>query len=827
MLADGTVLIDTKINTDGAEIGTQEIEKTVVGLKDSLKPLGQAVKDIPYMIKTAFSSASKSVKHLSPEFNNLQDNVDRYEDALHRAERAGQQLGDSDYDEAYKGLQRAKKAAEDYKKSLSGISNNNKKASKSGNKFNKSLRGTEKSSKGAHRGLARMLATSILFSTVFRAISAITGGLKEGINNLAQYSNNTNKALSNLMSAMTRLKNSFASAFSPIVQYVEPVLTRFINYLSQAVTYVGKLFAALTGKKYFEQATSVQQNYAESLNDTSESADKVSDSLDDTTKSAKAAQKQLAAFDELNVLDFDKDESVKIELPKAEQKTELKPEDMYETVQIESDILDMAQRIKEVLAGLFNPIKESWIENGPYVMEALHYMASSAIQLASDMGSSFMQVWNTEGYGKEITDDLLISFGNLAYTAGNLVTNFDKAWISGETGTNILRHIGDLIIELTGFIRESSEVIKNWSSDINFSPLLESFDRVLQAINPVVGDVGDLLLWFLSNVLLPIAKWGVEQGVPEVFDLIAAALWSIHSVIEALKPLGVWLLETFLLPLGKWTGDTIIAALQKIVEWLGKFSDWINNHQSAVQYATTIILAFFTAWKFVQFVNGITSMLKVTPLLIEKFVSLLGSINPIIVAVGSILSLIGVLAQNWDKMTPSERVISGILAAASAIGILAVALGALTGGVGAAVVAASLAAGIAAATIAINAGKRQVSSYQSSSSRAGRSFYPASAYSAVTYSMPKLATGTVVPPRAGEFAAILGDNNRETEVVSPLSTMKQALLEALVESGITSQNQSGTLYMQVDGKTFARLMMPYMKSEESRIGVNLVTGGTT
>lgn len=827
MLADGTVLIDTKINTDGAEIGTQEIEKTVVGLKDSLKPLGQAVKDIPYMIKTAFSSASKSVKHLSPEFNNLQDNVDRYEDALHRAERAGQQLGDSDYDEAYKGLQRAKKAAEDYKKSLSGISNNNKKASKSGNKFNKSLRGTEKSSKGAHRGLARMLATSILFSTVFRAISAITGGLKEGINNLAQYSNDTNKALSNLMSAMTRLKNSFASAFSPIVQYVEPVLTKFINYLSQAVTYVGKLFAALTGKTYFEQATSMQQNYADSLDNTSKSADKVSDSLNGTKKSAKETQKQLAAFDELNVLDFSKEKDQKVELPKIEQDTALKPEDMYETVQIESDILNTAQRIKDFLKGLFNPLKESWMENGPYVMDSLRYTSSAAIQLASDIGSSFMQVWNTEGYGKDITDDLLISFANLVYTVGNLTTNFDEAWVSGETGTNILRHIGDLILELTGFMRDASEVIKNWSSDVNFSPLLQSFDRVLQAMRPIVSDVGDLLLWFLSYVLLPIAKWGLEQGVPEVFDLIAVALWAVHSVIDALKPLGIWLWDTFLQPLGKWTGQIIIAALQKIVEWLGKFADWINKHQSLVQYATTIILSFFAAWKFTQFINGVNSMIKTIPNLVVKFISLLSSINPITVAIGSILSLIGILAQNWDKMSPTEKVISAILAAAAAVGILAVALGAVSGGVGAAVVAASLAAGILAATTAINAGKRQVASYQSSNSRSGRSSTPAYAYSAVTYSMPKLATGTVVPPRAGEFAAILGDNNRETEVVSPLSTMKQALLEALVESGITSQNQSGTLYMQVDGKTFARLMMPYMKSEESRIGVNLVTGGTT
>ena len=50
------------------------------------------------------------------------------------------------------------------------------------------------------------------------------------------------------------------------------------------------------------------------------------------------------------------------------------------------------------------------------------------------------------------------------------------------------------------------------------------------------------------------------------------------------------------------------------------------------------------------------------------------------------------------------------------------------------------------------------------------------------YKIPRLATGTVVPPNR-EFLAMLGDNKTETEVVSPLSTMKQAFMEALQESG--------------------------------------------
>nr|DAG85587.1 MAG TPA: minor tail protein [Caudoviricetes sp.] len=811
---DGTVLINTKINTDGAKTGSEDIKRTLSGTMDYIKLLPQAFKDIPSIMKHTFSSASKSIKSLTPSVRNLQDEVDRYKDALYYAEKAGYGLGDAPYDKALAGLQRAKKAMQDYKKKLLGVDNEQKKASKSGSKLNKSLKGTEKASRGARMGLGRMLATSILFSTVFRAISAVTGGLKEGMDNLAQYSDDTNKALSILMSSMTQLKNSFATAFSPLVEYAAPALAQFINLLSQAVTWTAQLLAALTGKDTFVKAVKVQQDYADSLDKTK----------DETKDAAKETEKALAPFDKLIQITTGK--------KKKEDKNELKPEDMFTTEEVSNDIKLQAEAIKNTLGKLFDPLKESWLENGPQVMKSLQNTFSAIKQLASDVGASFMQVWNVEGYGKAITDDLLITFSNLVDTVGNLVTNFDKAWVSGDTGTNILRHLGDIILEITGFFRQASESLKEWSADLDFTPLLESFDRILIAIKPIVSDVGNLLLWFLNNVLLPIAKWGIEQALPAVFDLIAAALKAIHSVIDALKPLGIWLWEEFLQPLGEWTGGVIIAALEKIVEWLTRFSDWVSQNQTLVENITLAVLAFFAAWKFSEFVLGIGQLISNLGGFMaigERVISLLArtvsNINPLVLAISGIISLIAVLAKNWNNMSPTEKVIASILAAASAVGILAVALGALAGGVGAGVVAASLAAGIAAATIAINAGKRAASAGYSGG-YGGRSAYPMSAYAAVPYRMPMLATGTVVPPRAGMFAAILGDNNRETEVVSPLSTMKQALKEALAESNISGGNQIAKAELILDGTRFGQLVVKFGKNEKNRVGVTMVTEGS-
>lgn len=65
-------------------------------------------------------------------------------------------------------------------------------------------------------------------------------------------------------------------------------------------------------------------------------------------------------------------------------------------------------------------------------------------------------------------------------------------------------------------------------------------------------------------------------------------------------------------------------------------------------------------------------------------------------------------------------------------------------------------------------------------------------------SIPRLATGTVVPPNR-EFMAVLGDNKREPEIVSPVSTMKQAVLDAILEAGgIGTQGGETNLHLTVE-----------------------------
>lgn len=122
------------------------------------------------------------------------------------------------------------------------------------------------------RGLTGILKTIGMTAKFMFASFVIRGavdGAKQGFQNLAQYSGETNRSLSLLMSSLTQLKNSLATAFAPILNVVAPILNSFIQMVINVVNSIGQLMGALTGKTTMVTAKKVNQDYAASLNSTS------------------------------------------------------------------------------------------------------------------------------------------------------------------------------------------------------------------------------------------------------------------------------------------------------------------------------------------------------------------------------------------------------------------------------------------------------------------------------------------------------------------------------------------------------------------------------
>lgn len=318
---------------------------TATASKESQKALDALNKEISKTNSKEMSLAGTNNK-LGSSYKNLSQNVDNTKNKTSGASSIFSRLGS-----AVSGLG----------KKLGGLAQN--------------LMSTSDSANNARFSIGRMVGMSILYSTVFGMISKVNSGIMTGINNLAQYSSATNASISSMMSALTQLQNSLATAFAPILSVVAPILTAFMNMLSRAITYVGMFIAALTGQKSFTKAKAVQEDYAASLQKSSSSANKAAKSTKKNASATKKANKEmqtyLSGLDEIRQFQKEKDNTPSSNsTPSAGGGgggyTGPSIGDMFEKVPIESSIADMAKKIKDLIK------KEDWEGLGAYIASGIN-----------------------------------------------------------------------------------------------------------------------------------------------------------------------------------------------------------------------------------------------------------------------------------------------------------------------------------------------------------------------------------------------------------------------------------------------------------------------
>ena len=375
------------------------------------------------------------------------------------------------------------------------------------------LKNFKKSSGGAEGAIGKLGKKLTGVWSMFKRMAlrkilmAVISGLKEGVNNLAQYSSDVNSKLSTLKSGLTQLKNSFATAFAPILTVVTPILAKLISYLSAAVTWIGKLFAALTGAKTFTKATAVQENYA--------------DSLGGTASAAKEAKRQLAGFDDLNVLSDSSSGGG------GGGGGGVSPSEMFEEVPIESSITDFIGQIKEafkngdyaeigrILGAKINEAVQkvhdfiSWDNVGGTITKVVKGFAEgfNALVYTIDwalIGDTFAQGINTiinTLYLLTTEIDWPALAGGIAKSLSSMITGIDWA----KLGTLLSTMARTLLQSIRSAIQNFDwlEIGKSVATGINNIDWVGILSDLAGAISDLVKAALDLLIGFADNL-----DWG-------------------------------------------------------------------------------------------------------------------------------------------------------------------------------------------------------------------------------------------------------------------------------------------------------------------------------
>ena len=218
--------------------------------------------------------------------------------------------------------------------------------------------------------------------------------------------------------------------------------------------------------------------------------------------------------------------------------------------------------------------------------------------------------------------------------------------------------IPDNILAFAEKIRELFGRIKDAIAELNFSPLIASVNSVLAALSPFVDLVRGTLAWGYENVLLPLAKWSIEEAAPASLNLFAAAIRAVTSIlnpiIEGLKVL--W--DEVLQPIVDWLKDRVIAVIDKTREAFDKVSETFEKHGESLKNIISSLSDILSKlWELLEpvltFVFDMLSAIFGRD--IDKFLAQLGLMLDIISGILDVL--IGILTLDFDRAAEGVKTI--------------------------------------------------------------------------------------------------------------------------------------------------------------------------
>lgn len=389
--------------------------------------------------------------------------------------------------------------------------------------FNKVQGAVEKafSPRTFKRALTTLLKYGIGVRSLYFAFRKLRNAIKEGLENLVQYqsdSNATNQAITAMNTSLLYLKNAWASAFAPVINYVMPVLTSLIDKMAEVGNAIARFVGNLTGQTVVLNAVKVDaQDYAESLKKAGSNAGGAADKVRKLTD-------RLAGFDDLNVLGKDNDDDtsgsgggggVDAYVPD--------PNDMFEYVESVSSFADMLRDAweKEDFSGLGTALKDKiieglqgidWEEIQANVMKGATLAGQFLTGLFGDP-ELFKEAGNALGEGFNTINLGISSFLDevekipLGDNLGEMVNEFLRTADFETAGDNINRVVTNLIGNIDAFVNklDSDEVVKAIEDFINGLDVGEIVAKASQC----VLDVAKLVIKVTGTLIV---DWGNAVG---------------------------------------------------------------------------------------------------------------------------------------------------------------------------------------------------------------------------------------------------------------------------------------------------------------------------
>ena len=625
MAVDGSLIFDTKINTEGFQKGRKSITNSLDGMKSAVLKFGATlgaifgVKQIIEFGKKAVESAAEinaANSQLEQTFGSLKASADeamqRVADASGIVKTRLQGIGTSIY--AF-----AKTSGMESSQALKMMEDALNIAADSAAYYDRSLEETSESLKSFLKGnfendaalglscteTTRNITANKLYGKSFQELSESQKQLTllqmvKDANQLSGAMGQASRESDGLENVLGNLKESWKQLLAvigqPILQATISVIQQMTSALSKLTEYATNAVNALS--KVFgwnnSQNNAISDSASSVSNEIANSVDNQNELTEAVEETAKAEERSLAGFDEINKIS---DETGIESQPETVDDTDIIPPQTVEvepvlsgSVEVTADVTPFEnamksaiERIKLLLDKLLKPVKIAWEDNSPQLIESIQSAFEKIKELAKSVGQSFADIW-TNGTGEQYISNIIILFTDVFNIIGDIAGALKEAWNDNGTGDALIQSYFDrwnALLELIHIIADDFREVWNDGTGVE---ICKNIFEIITNINETVANLRERfkLAWKENNT-----GKGIIQGILNIFKTIlktinditsdtkewsekldfSPLLTSIQGLLKSLEPLtenigeGLeWFYKNVLLPLASWTIEDVIPA---------------------------------------------------------------------------------------------------------------------------------------------------------------------------------------------------------------------------------------------------------------------------
>lgn len=634
------------------------------------------------------------------------------------------------------------------------ISNNLKQSSKEaktlssiGNKIQKSFSDALSPIKSMATRIIGLTKRVLFFSVIASSLRSFRDYMGEAINSNAQFSNSLAVVRENLSTA-------FASIFSAVL----PALQSFMDWLGRATAYMASFIATLFGSTY-----KAAQKTAKSFKTQSKATKNLTK---DTKKLNKEMSKQLANFDELNVLS----QEISDNADSGNEPTVIGGGDSDGAIEpimpdYDEEITkakELANKLKEVFSPVYKVVSDAFSKIWSSLEDSFNKFReridlNPIIESFKNLQLSLQPFFEHIGEGiKWFIDEILSPLA--AYTINNLVPAFlnllsgaiqaldpiieaakdNLKWFWDVFLKKISEFAGGIIVDTLNSIGSFLSKFGKWLSEhkeltSDFVSIVFSFAAAFALVN------GAIAIWNVVGVIATTVTTAFGAALAFLTSPIGLVIIAIGAIIAAI-----------VLLVKHWdkVKETSIKVWEKIKEVWGSVKNWFNEK------VFSPLINLFNSTKNIV-INVLKSIYNFFAGIINKSISQFEFLANIIPEVTRFI----LKGLNWviEKLNNLPGV---------------------------------------------NIDFRFNAGYD-------RLHLPR---------VPYLAQGAVIPPNR-EFLAMLGDQKRGTNIETPLETMKDAFRDVMSEFN-NRGNGEYTFIAKLDSREIFRETVRQNEMYKKRIGRN-------